>query len=76
MIEEVIPLQFNLVTLVEYILGVLVLFYVVFSLLAVRQIHLLVMNIKTSVSGWVYAVGFINFIFAFLAFAATIALIF
>ncbi len=75
MIEEVIPLQLDISSLIGHILGFLVFCYALFSILVIRQIHILVTQVKTSISSWVYALGLVNCIFALLAFFAALALL-
>ena len=72
-----ISLLFNIqfASILELVIVVLVAAYLLFSFLVVRQIGVLVNDVKTNLSGVVYVVGIINVILAVLALIASLALI-
>ena len=65
----------QIVPILEILVVALVAAYLLFSFLVVRQIGVLVNDIKTNLSGVVYAVGIVNIILAVLALIASLALI-
>lgn len=73
MIDLFSELQY--VFILELIMIFLIFGYGIFSVLVVRQINVLVNDVKTNMSTLIYLLGVLNVIFAVLAFIASLALV-
>ena len=65
----------QIVPILEVVVLVLIGSYLIFSFLVIRQIGVLVNDVKTNLSKLIYGLGIINLILAVLAFIASLALL-
>ncbi len=66
----------QITVILEFIIVAMICGYAVFSFLVIRQISVLVNDVKTSLSNIIYLVGIFNLLLSILAVIASVALVF